>query len=52
MTLNVFDDNDDRYLAYNKLLSNVLNTYDPITKKIITQPNAPQMNSQLRKAMY
>ncbi len=50
--IEVFNDNDDRYWAHNNILLNVVNTHAPIKKWIITQPNAPQMNSQLRKAMY
>ncbi len=48
----VFDDNDDRYWAYNNLLSNVITVHAPIKKRISAQPDTPQMNSQLRKVMY
>ncbi len=42
----------DRYWAYSNLLSNVINVHAPIKKQIITQPDVPQMNSQLTKVMY
>ncbi len=50
--IEVFDDNDDRYWAYNNLLYNVVNTHVPMKKSIITQTNAPPKKSKLRKAMY
>ena len=48
----IFTDVDDSYWAFNQLLTDVANQHAPIKKKIIRYPEAPFMNSKLRKAMY
>ena len=50
--LDVFDDVDDKFWCYNKLIMNVVDDHAPLKKKFLKRPNAPHMNGLLRKAMY
>ena len=48
----IFDDVDDQYDIYTKLLTDVLDDHAPIKTKMLRKPQVPYMNSRLRKEMY
>ena len=48
----IFDDVEDMAWFTSKLLSDIINEYAPIKRKLVKQESVPYMNAQLRKAMY
>ena len=50
--LDVFDNVDEKFWCYNKLIMNVIDDHAPLKKKYLKKPNAPQMNGGLRKAIF
>ena len=50
--LDVFDNVDDKFWCYNKLIMNVIDDHAPLKKKFLKKPNAPHMNGRLRKAIF
>ena len=48
----IFDDIDDQYDMYTKLLTDVVDEHAPIKTKILKKKQAPFMNSRLRKEMH
>ena len=47
----IFDDIDDIYWAQNSLFMPVVEKHAPLKTRVIHKPQAPYMNSELRKAM-
>jgi hypothetical protein len=50
--IDIFTDIDDSHWAFDMLVKDVIDSHAPLKKKIIKYPEAPFMNSALRKAMY
>ena len=48
----VFDDIDDQYWAYSKLLGDVLDEHAPLKKKTIRKNQVPYMNGNLRREIF
>ena len=48
---NIFDDPDDQFWFYNKLLENVMDSHAPRKMRTIPPIQLPYMNGQLRKAI-
>jgi hypothetical protein len=50
--MDIFNDIDDSYWAFDILIKDVIDAHIPLKKKFVNHSNAPFMNSALRKAMY
>ena len=48
----MFDDVEDMAWFTSNLLSDIIDEYVPIKRKLVKQESGPYMNAQLRKAMY
>ena len=48
----VFDDVEDMVWFTNELLSDIVNHYAPVKRKLIKRESVPYMNSKLRKTIY
>ena len=48
----IFDDVEDMAWFTSKLLSDIIDEYAPIKRKLVKQESVPYKNAQLRKAMY
>ena len=49
--INVFDQTDDVFWAYEKLVNNVLDEHIPVKQKVLKNTRAPSMNGPLRRAI-
>ena len=48
----IFDDVEDMAWFTSKLLSDIIDEYAPMKRKLVKQESVPYMNAQLHKAMY
>ena len=50
--IDVFENTDDKYWAFNCMTEEIINSHAPLKKKFLRKDNCPHMNSNLKKIMY